>query len=534
MYKQVEICGKEGCEKQALSFSSFCGEHSDTNEIKQSLSKIKNQSENIYLSGIQLDSLSFKGVDFIQLNITGSELENIIFENCTFENLIISSTSIIDVQFINCIFKDSEWNDVSIEAQSKFYKTSFIYSNFNTCHFNDQPIIDQCKFEFVGFLSCTFFDLTDFNKTSFSNCDFLSISISEVNSNYLIFDRCTFEKTSIEDAYFINSTFQSVDNDFDKGEYPKLCDFTNSKFIETDLPTEFYLWNHIKGDKVQFYLQTISRIASENHANNLWVISTCIEGLIKLNYRYEVSFIDHIISIFREKLNLYVESRNYGVLGSIMEEIGNLPPDFKNSQLMLPASIDNSSGEVNNCQITIIAECDKWTITKISSFYNKLLSIQDKLKVTNELELMPVRKGSIIQTIIGECVPIMKIGGVLATFISFIIATKKGILSNQEKYLTIKQLEINLKYQEELNKEQLKSIKLDNEKKEIDLNKLKKEYQDEIREELYSYALKNGIDLKEYANSAEGIELSNIIMEFHKEFPIKEFKIVLDEEKNNI
>ena len=36
MYKQVKICGKEGCEKQALSFSSFCGEHSDTNEIKQS------------------------------------------------------------------------------------------------------------------------------------------------------------------------------------------------------------------------------------------------------------------------------------------------------------------------------------------------------------------------------------------------------------------------------------------------------------------------------------------------------------------
>ncbi len=533
MYKQIRICSKDGCGKQTLSFSMFCGEHSDINLIKQKLSKITDRAENLYFSGIHLESLSLKGIDFIQLIIIDSGLENLIFENCLFDNLIISSSTLREVKFINCIIKDTEWNDVRIENDSMFYKSSITYSNFNTCHFNDQPIIDQCKFEFNGFLSCTFFDIDKFRKVNFSNCDFLNSSFSEVYGKLLFFDKCTFERTNIEDTCLISSTFQNIDNDFDQGEYPKLCDFTDSNFSDTNLPPEFYIWNHIQGDKIQFYLRIISRISSENHANNLWVISICIGWLIKLDYQYGRSFIDSIISIFREKLNLFIDSRDYGVLGNIMEEMGNLPPDFKNAPSLLPASIDKSIENDANCQITITVECKNWTITKISSFYNKLLSIQNTLHTANELEVSPIRRGSIIQTIIGECIPLVKIAGILAGFISFTIATSKGILLLREKYLTIKQCEINLKYQNELNQEQLNGIKLDNEIKEIDIKKLKKQYQDEIRQELYSYALDNGVNLENFIESEEGLELQEIIMKFHKEFPIKEFKIIIGEDKNN-
>ena len=167
MYKQIKICSKDECEKQALSYSTFCGEHSDVNLIKQELSKITDKAEHIYFSGIHLESLSLKDIDFIQLNIVGSELENITFENCLFDNLIISSSTLREVKFINCTIKDTEWNDVRIENDSMFYKSSITYSNFNTCHFNDQPILDQCKFEFNGFLSCTFFDIEKFEEISF-------------------------------------------------------------------------------------------------------------------------------------------------------------------------------------------------------------------------------------------------------------------------------------------------------------------------------------------------------------------------------
>ncbi len=519
MNPDIKICAEITCKKQALSFSQFCGEHCENQKVLERLKSIVKEFSGLYISDIDINDLIIEDIHFDSATITGCDMDNVVFSKCKFDFIDFSNSHFKEVKFINCQFNDSVWKYIRFENGSTLDNTKFSRCEFISCHFNDMPILKNSKFEFVEFTSSTFFGIDDIEKLQFENCDFLSTSISEIKSNSLTVNNCSFENTHLENSSFINSNFSFLENDFGEGELPKLCDFSGSKISNTELPAHFHKWNNCEEELSNFYFRIVSEISTENHANHLWVLNACVFRLNELGIKNDRNFVDEIVSIYKNIWSLFIEEQEYGVLGNIIEQFNDLPQDFKQLAPLLPSA--NQKRIINQSSITIKVKCNEASISNMALFQTLLLEIEQSLENEKPLLIKSIKQGSIIQTLIGEVDTIVKLAGGFASCISFILITAKGV-----QHLIKEQMDIQMKKIDLENYRQLKETEFH--QKKLEIQKTELELLSKSLEILEKIAKNENVDLEKFLQGDQGKQLKEKVQKLNEHFEIESIEVKIE------
>lgn len=561
---QLKQCQHKSCRQNTISFSDFCAKHSDTKHVLKKLSLVTKKAKDLFFSDLDITDMKLCDIKFNSLTLYDCELNNMIFKNCTFIVSDFTNINFENVEFQNCAFQEVDWKNCNLSNETIINKCNFNSNTFVSSHFNEVSSFTNSNFISTEFITISFYYIDIFKSIYFKGCKFIKSSWSQINGFEISFIDSVFDDNNIEDSFFINSIFENVENDFNDnniedssylsmvtehiindycaGSSPKLCDFTNTIFKETALPEYFYIWNNTGEDKIDFYYRIISMIGQEEHANNLWALNACIDRLSEIGVENDEKLISNVISIFKLKLIKYSNLKEYGILGSIIEQYDELPSEYKEHQQLL---IDSSNTEVidhQHSKLLLKVKCDDWTISNIASFQSNLKEVEKLLPNKIPLEISYTKKGSIVQMLLGEADKLI----IFATGLSGIALTlsiiAKNIATTKKDLLLKKKLENEIKHQQEICDLDILSKKVDLKNKLLttDINRLeileKKKRLKIMKQELFSKNIENltklglecGIDVQEFISNKNGVALLTRISELHQNFPIQEAELTIE------
>ncbi len=524
MKNNIEICNEETCSKQVISFSSYCGEHSNYEMVHKELMKLTGEVGGLFLSELNLIDIVFKDLKFDNLTISSCSFEDVQFINCEFLYGVFTTSKMVNMKFANCSFVDLEWKNMNFGSEAILDNCLFERCSFMTCHFNENPILINTSFKFSEFISCTFFEIEDFKEILFENCEILSSSFSEISGKEVSFISCNMEETNLENSSFFKSKFENVENDFGGLDVPKLCDFSNTSFHNTELPDEFYIWNNTKEEKLPFYTRLINEVKFETHAENLWVLNASVDRLNELGVENDIGFIETIMSVYKEKWESYVSNQDYGVLANIIESYDDLPVEFKNIKPLLPSPKAVSSDD--SWQISITADCENWSLQNIQEFQVMLYELELLIPSSQPLEVVSIQKGSIIQLLLGEADKILTLATAFASVTSFLMVTAKGYQHLRKERLQIQKQEKELKFIDQ-------NQELDIEKKKTEIAKDKLELLNQSMKLLNSICEEQNLDLQTYLNTDAGKTLLQKVSLINDQYPIKLIELIAGNDKSN-
>ncbi len=506
-------CTKKGCNKEAISFSNYCGKHTSNKAIAQKIksSRLKN-FKSIYLDEVELKKISLTGKHFVSATIQDTEFSICVFRDCTFSACGFSNTVFSECRFINCSFYQWDCKDVTF-SETVFENCTFEDWQLNQCFFGDNTAIVQSTVDACEITGGFFSETGVFKEVKFLSTNFVQASMAETRFSDCQFIDSDFSKTSLYNSQFTACYFDTISHDFSITGVPMLCDFRGTRFVNMSLPTLFKSWNNFKKDPLDFYLGQADKLTALNHPNHLPELAVVLTHLSQLKYEPDRALIEKVRQLFKRLVQDAHESADYRTLGNIMSDFGKIPEPFRrNTGFILPPASGNNDDTIQPLsKLTITGHLDDWKLERVSSFMSLLSALEQALPAATPLLVHTIERGSIILVIAGY---IKDLVGAVRSLVDLKHTKIEGKLKDaelQKKMLELKKEEIEVTFLP-------KTLQLQYETSQLELMQKKLAFIQELEK-------KYGFDFNEYIKNPNGKKLKKIGEIINKEFPILNIKI---------
>lgn len=507
-------CSKKGCNKEAISFSKYCGKHTSNRELIQKLknTRLKNL-RSIYLDEVELKKITFRQKHFISATIQDTEFTATTFTGCFFKACIFSNTVFTGCKFINCSFQQWDCTDITFH-ETVFENCVFEDWQLNQCFIGDDTAIVNSTVDGCNITGGFFSETGLISNVKFLSVNFVQASFAEAKFAACQFLDVSFSKTSLYNSDFINCYFDTVSHDFSITGVPMLCDFRESRFVNMTMTTLFKSWNNFKKEPLQFYLEQAEKLTSLNHPNYLAELAVVLTQLNRLQYQPGAALIEKVRNLFRRLAEDAHFAADYRTLGTIMAEYGKIPEQFRrNTGFYLPPP---SSGSSNNnhdfiSKCTITAHLDEWKLGSVSHFLSLLSALELPQQGAKPLLIGNIRQGSIIVEIVGA----------LKDFVGFIRSLVD--LKHTRIEGKLKNIELQKKMQE-LQKEEIE-ISFLAKTKQLEYQKLQLELAEKKLLFIEQLEKKYGFKYADYLKNPASKQMKKASEIIRKEFPVLSIKI---------
>ncbi|MBP6025455.1 pentapeptide repeat-containing protein [Ferruginibacter sp.] len=521
-------CRIKGCSNPVISFSDKCGGHTSSKKIIAALKQFKGKKFNkLYLHELDISKVKFQKKLFYNSKFGEISFEDMTFETCLFELLHCFNSTFNSCSFTSCTFSECDFQDVTF-SNCTFTDCEFKSSSFIEGAFHDDTVITNTSFIKGLFIGFFIYDTKAFNNIKVIQTKFNQASINRANFKNCSWKKCEFTKTTWYDSAINDSKWIDIVHDFDITGSPKLCDFTNTEFKNTTVPSQMRKWNIFKGSREKFFLKTVDTIEKFKHPNYLPELTICLERLAEAGFKPNFLFSNKIIGIFRRQLQLAGETGDYRTAGDIIGEYGRIPAVYKISGFTLPApQHEQHSVRSFPSSLSLHFSMDTWTIDNIYRLYSYCYKLTKVLPTSSlQIEVSDILKGSFIQTFWGDIRQLLVAGRLLDL--------QKLEIEIEDKQLEKELKEIELIKQHELLKTHRKERQLELEKQQLENVKLKLEIENQAHEnferKLRTIELldeKLGLNYVEYSKSEMGKSAAQIALELKKDFPLLDLRLTI-------
>ncbi len=395
-------CKHKGCNREAISFSRFCGQHSANKDIISRLktTRIKN-FKNLYLDKVELKKLTFKQKTFQAAIIQDTDFEQTVFENCSFQSCHFSNVVFANTIFLNCYFFQWDCKDVTFN-ETTFKGCSLDDWTLNQCFFGDETAIMDSSINACEITGGFFSETGQFTNVKFLSTNFVQASFAQAQFLDCQLIENSFAKTSLYDSSFRDCLFDSLTHDFKITGIPMLCDFRGSRFVNTLVPKSMREWNNLGKEPVSFYQSVIAKILPVSHSNYLGELAVCLRRLSNAGQRATTELTEDINELFKRLLNAASLSGDYSDIGRILEEYGKVPEEFrKRSSFILPPPDSGTNEPTGMARLTIEVQLDNWRLNRVNEFIDLLAQLESHLPFTEDQRVNFIEKGSLIIQIAG-------------------------------------------------------------------------------------------------------------------------------------
>lgn len=477
-----EKCKKEHCEKDAISFSDFCGEHSDAEAIVEALNSLEGKIilwefyiSDIELSQLELKNFTFKNAIFINVTIKESS-----FEDCNFESTTFDYDAFEGCKFTNCSF----------EKETNFNQCHFIGNNFRDVRVANSQInrlsIHFGTIEESHFMECTLTDvLFEYIKI---NGFYLGLG-KLVNSK---FEDCHLENTIIEEEYFkdsffldckISKTYVEINSELTNlHTFFSLCLVSESFILDNDnlikplSLKDLSKWNGVDERPIDFYLRIINHIWSISIKQDVEVFSfpfqyleISLKRILDIANDAEKKQIKHLVTtIFINLFNAAKINQRINESSRIMSELAEIDEQWLiNIDQFQPKLLPLSQKST----LKLDFQTNELTLAKATNIFRKLdgLEILFVGEQNRSAKIKDLQVGSITITIGGGIITIVLFVHVLINFaykgVNLYLDFQKKVMTNKKLKLEIaeKQKALNTSQQQESELEVLQKEKLEQE-----------------------------------------------------------------------
>ncbi|MCW3105797.1 MAG: hypothetical protein JWQ09_303 [Segetibacter sp.] len=317
-----KMCSKKGCNKEAISFSKFCGKHTSNKDIINKLrtTRFKNL-KSLYLDEVEIKKITFSGKIFLSATIQDTDFNQAIFNDCSFKGCGFSNAVFTECKFIDCYFEQWDCKDVTF-SETIFERCTFEDWQLNQCLFAEETAITDSTVDSCEITGGFFSETGIFKNVKFLSTNFLQASFAQAKFSECQFIDVDFLKTSLYDSAFTSCCFDTISHDFSITGIPQLCDFRGTRFINMSIPKNLGKWNNLKKEPTLFYQDVVNMLTSLKHPNYLADLAVALSYLQKLNFPFKTELLERVRSHFKYLVNEAYASADYRTLGNIMSEFG--------------------------------------------------------------------------------------------------------------------------------------------------------------------------------------------------------------------
>lgn len=476
----MKQCKKYDCDKRAISFSDFCGEHTE-NELYASVLKDLEPGKysEVFISEMDIDNLEIKDLHFYD-----STIEDCHFEGGTWLNIRLEFSSLKSCLFEKTRISEFRFDEESIWASCTYHDCIFIdlqalVTSLSNGEFRNTKWIN------------TSFDQSLFTQVDFLDSEFISLNITVCGLDTVSFQHCYIKDANISDiklavTFCVDTIFENTRfvgeliHDFAQMQDPlELCLFQNctSKWIlEIE---DFKVWNGINEDPLSFYWRVLDHITNAVHVNNLSPVQFIVKRVMDI-----IPDSSQLAERLRDMLSVYFsyirEEQDISGFGQLASLMGRLPQELIiNKSQYLPSPKILESRNVLRIDIA----CN---ISKLNSLHNVVLKLKRlDLALANcgldALDVVDFKKGSVTIVVSSTVAAIVGIVVLLYKAGHLFLDTENKILSNKKLKQDLNRSDHDsslCKYDEQLKKQQviLNDLEIQKRKNELKANHLPDKY----------------------------------------------------------
>ncbi|MBV6443147.1 MAG: hypothetical protein EPGJADBJ_04876 [Saprospiraceae bacterium] len=452
-------CKNPECEKQAISFSEYCGEHSDPEAVVAQLQAWSGGEEPLYISGIELPAFQMRDKK-ITLILDEVSFEEAVFINCQFWAFDIHHTDFLNCRFTDCMFNGDFLDSNFMECQIQRCE---INARFDQCSFQDGTVVEECIFN-----SQKSVGLCDWVGTSvYKDVVFRKVLLQRVGIHHASIQEVTFEevqfvegdnfKTAITDCYFKNVLFESIKNDWKELDGMEMCVFVNTVFKDTPVQDNFDRWNAFDEDPVEFYKRVLHQVLETDpeYVDNLHQAELAARRLE--NMKYNTREIRVLISnIFTTYFSHARETQDIEAFGKIVGYFSDIPKDF----ILDPTRfLPSPQKVVQEPTLKLAIQLPEYTLTSIANLLNQLRDLE-KIVVRDgpSFRVFNLGWGSVTITLASPIIVLLATVYYLYKGANLYLEFEEKRLGNKKLLLEIAEKEAQLKDKEmqQLEKEKLR------------------------------------------------------------------------------
>lgn len=505
-------CTFPNCERESISYSPFCGQHTSNRELKRMINTLKeNDLTDIYWDEVELKKIVFEKKHFAAGVFSNIDLYEVQFIDCGFSDCDFEHAVLTNCIFESCELEKCVFTDVTFQ-ESRFSGCRIIDGGFNEINMADESLFKDCDLDSCEF-SGGIFSETGINVSSrFYNNTFTQISISRAAFEKCQFIESRFSKSTLYDSSFIDCHFNTITHDFKLTGPPILCDFNGTVFINTSIPRNFRIWNNFKQRPVDFYRKTVERLLSVDHPNHLKELGLALQHLEVFPDVDANSLRLDVKELFRRLATEAGYEGNYEIIGEILSAYGRIPEKFRAmTGFFLPPAEDRGGLEPGQARLNIRVTLDSWTVGRVSAFLSLMNKMEEVLPTGAAHVIEVIEKGSFIIEILGSLKPLL-------AYFQTILDFRKSSYELKLKDLEIESKEIDLEYQRRLKQLEIRKREQEMEMTELEIYDKKIELMKKIKDH-------TGYDHLNYSKSKKGKKAEEIAEIMKKEFPILHLRV---------
>ena len=462
-------CKKKDCSNDAISFSQYCGEHSEADEIVVKLNQLKaGVYGDIYLADVVLEGVNLKDIHFELVEWVDVEFNDSEFTKCHFFDCQLINTDFVGTQFLNCLFTVDTELQSSTLSDCYLEKVIFQDSSINQSSFQEGTRLVNCGFFDTGLIGAMFSDM-EITSTCFKNAQFNQTSFNDCIIQTSKIEDSTVYKTTFWSNTFDEVLFKDVENDFDQLEDSiELCILTNTRFEDTFTPERLPRWNGINETPLDFYTRVITQVwnTPENqhldYIGNLSAIEVAVEKLSKVSEPNEL-LKQRITNIFTAFFNQAKKHKDLKAFSKIAGYLSSIPKEWLtnvNQFLPSPVALPEES------RLKLVFHLEALSLQKVKEIFEGLSELEKVCSDndTRQLHIRDIRIGSVV----------IEIGSNIELIVLLVWALYKGanlVLDFQNKKLGVDKLRLEI----EEKKKALNPSPEDLELKQLQKEKLKEE-----------------------------------------------------------
>jgi len=501
-------CARKECNRQAISNSRFCGQHTNNREFNQKLNKLTRKDlKNLFWDELEMKKVKLSGKRFTALLLTNTDLTTSTFTGCVFNGCNFQNLTFNSCRFENCTFEQAEFTDVTFHG-SVFDACTIIDGRFSEVLFADETALQNSRLEDCILTGGMFSETGNNTGSTFLRTEFIQVSFNQARFDECQFAEATFTKSSIYESVFTKCYFDTITHDFALTGVPMLTDFRGTRFVNMSIPRNLRKWSNLKTEPLDFYLGIATWLVTVNHPNWLPELAVALSKLLELGYRPEGHIQHDVKALFKRLAASAAATGDYRTLGNILSDFGRLPLAFRQGTgFMLPPANPGNGNAINEeARLTIHAEAENWQLQKITRFLSLLSQLEASLPEGPPQTLSYLENGSIIVQVIGG------VRQLFTGFMSLLDAKKTTLdiklkgLEYQLKELDVKKAEIDLKHHERMKLMEYDAAKLGQVEQKLDILKKFQEL--------------TGVDYTAYLKTPNGQNTQNLSDLIQKEFPV--------------
>lgn len=506
-------CARKDCNRQAISNSRFCGQHTNNKEFNQKLNKLTRKDlKNLHWDELEIKKVKLPGKRFTALLLTNTDLTAVVFTECIFNGCNFQNITFTNCRFDRCKFEQAEFTDVTFH-EAAFEGCTIVDSRFSEVLFADETVLQNTQVEDCILTGGMFSETGTSAQSTFLRGEFIQVSFNQARFNECQFIETTFTKSSIYDSVFTACYFDTITHDFALTGVPMLTDFRGTRFVNMSIPKNLRKWSNLKKAPLDFYLGIVDSLVVVNHPNYLPELAVALDKLLQLGYSPDSRLNHDVKALFKRLAASAAATGDYRTLGDILSDFGRLPYAFRQGTgfMLPPAKSGNDNALDEEARLTIHAQSENWQLQKITRFLSLLSQLEAALPEGPPQTLSYLENGSIIVQVIGG------IKQLFTGFMSLLDAKKatmdiklKG-LEYQLKELDVKKAEIDLQHYERMKVLEYDTAKLSQLEQKLDILKKFQEL--------------TGVDYAAYLKTPNGQNAQNLSDLIQKEFPVFHLEI---------